>query len=101
MKSSSAQKTKTGVKPIRKLLPYARPYLPAIVAALFFSAVQIAATLLAPVIVGKTIDYIIGVNNVDFGVIAANALYLAMLIAAAVIFQYLSSLCINFASSEP
>lgn len=98
MKSSSAQKTKTGVKPIRKLLTYARPYLPAIVAALFFSAVQIAATLLAPVIVGKTIDYIIGVNNVDFGVIAANALYLAMLIAAAVIFQYLSSLCINFAS---
>ena len=59
---------------------------------------QIAATLLAPVIVGKTIDYIIGVNNVDFGVIAVNALYLAMLIAAAVIFQYLSSLCINFAS---
>ena len=98
MKSSSAQKTKTGVKPIRKLLTYARPYLPAIVAALFFSAVQIAATLLAPVIVGKTIDYIIGVNNVDFGVIAVNALYLAMLIAAAVIFQYLSSLCINFAS---
>ena len=98
MKSSSAQKTKTGVKPIRKLLTYARPYLPTIVAALFFSAVQIAATLLAPVIVGKTIDYIIGVNNVDFGVIAANALYLAMLIAAAVIFQYLSSLCINFAS---
>lgn len=98
MKSSSAQKTKTGVKPIRKLLTYARPYLPAIAAALFFSAVQIAATLLAPVIVGKTIDYIIGVNNVDFGVIAVNALYLAMLIAAAVIFQYLSSLCINFAS---
>lgn len=98
MKSSSAQKTKTGGKPIRKLLTYARPYLPAIVAALFFSAVQIAATLLAPVIVGKTIDYIIGVNNVDFGVIAVNALYLAMLIAAAVIFQYLSSLCINFAS---
>lgn len=98
MKSSSAQKIKTGVKPIRKLLTYARPYLPAIAAALFFSAVQIAATLLAPVIVGKTIDYIIGVNNVDFGVIAANALYLAMLIAAAVIFQYLSSLCINFAS---
>lgn len=98
MKSSSAQKTKTDVKPIRKLLTYARPYLPAIVAALFFSAVQIAATLLAPVIVGKTIDYIIGVNNVDFGVIAVNALYLAMLIAAAVIFQYLSSLCINFAS---
>ena len=98
MKSSSAQKTKTGVKPIRKLLTYARPYLPAIVAALFFSAVQIAATLLAPVIVGKTIDYIIGVNNVDFGVIAVNALYLSVLIAAAVIFQYLSSLCINFAS---
>lgn len=43
--------------------------MPVIIIALVLSALQIAATLLAPVVVGKTVDYIIGENNVDFGVI--------------------------------
>lgn len=83
---------------IKHLLRYAKPYVPIILLALVCSAVQIAATLLAPVIIGRTVDYIIGENNVDFGVIFKNAGILGGLIAAAVLFQYLSSLCINFAS---
>ena len=47
---------------------------------------------------GRTIDYIIGERNVDFGVIGKNAVILALLLTAAVVAQYLSSLCINFAS---
>lgn len=83
---------------IKQLLVLSKPYLPVIVLALLFSAVQIAATLLAPVVIGNTIDYIIGENNVDFGVILKNAGILGGLIAAAILFQYFSSLCINFAS---
>ena len=49
-------------------------------------------------IIGRTVDYIIGENNVDFGVIFKNAGILGGLIAAAILFQYLSSMCINFAS---
>lgn len=92
------QKNKTDFAAIKKLLKYARPYVPVIIVALVLSALQIAATLLAPVVVGKTVDYIIGENNVDFGVIFKNAGILAGLIACVFIFQYLSSLCINFAS---
>lgn len=92
------QKNKTDFAAIKKLLKYARPYVPVIIVALVLSALQIAATLLAPVVVGKTVDYIIGQNNVDFGVIFKNAGILAGLIACVFIFQYLSSLCINFAS---
>lgn len=92
------QKNKTDFAAIKKLLKYARPYGPVIIVALVLSALQITATLLAPVVVGKTVDYIIGQNNVDFGIIFKNAGILAGLIACVFIFQYLSSLCINFAS---
>ncbi len=83
---------------IKHLLRYAKPYVPIILLALVFSVIQIAATLLGPVVVGRTVDYIIGENNVDFGVIFKNAGILGGLIATVVLFQYLSSLCINFAS---
>ena len=96
--SNTVQKNKTDFAAIKKLLKYARPYVPAIILALVLSALQIAATLLAPVVIGKTVDYIIGENNVDFGVILKNAGILAGLIACVLVFQYLASLCINFAS---
>lgn len=96
--SNTAQKNKTDFAAIKKLLKYARPYVPVIILALVLSALQIAATLLAPVVIGKTVDYIIGENNVDFGVILKNAGILTGLIACVLVFQYLASLCINFAS---
>ena len=96
--SNTVQKNKTDFAAIKKLLKYARPYVPVIILALVLSALQIAATLLAPVVIGKTVDYIIAENNVDFGVILKNAGILAGLIACVLVFQYLASLCINFAS---
>lgn len=89
---------KTDFVAIKKLLRYAKPYVPVIVLALLLSVVQIVCTLFAPVVIGNTVDYIIGQNNVDFGVIAKNAGILAALIAMVFISQYLGSLCINFAS---
>lgn len=97
MKNTSATK-QVSKGAIKRLLHYAKPYIPVIALALLFSAVQIAATLLAPVVIGNTVDYIVGENNVDFGVIFKGAMQLVGLIAAAIVFQYLSSLCINFAS---
>lgn len=96
--SNTVQKNKTDFAAIKKLLKYARPYVPVIILALVLSALQIAATLLAPVVIGKTVDYIIAQNNVDFGIILKNAGILAGLIACVLVFQYLASLCINFAS---
>lgn len=95
---SKVRNKKANFNAIGKLLRFAKPYVPAIFLALFFSILQIVATLFAPVIIGKTVDFIIGKDNVDFSVIAKNAGILAGLIAAVLLFQYLSSLCINFAS---
>lgn len=97
-KTTSEKQPKMQVGAIKKLLKFARPYIPYIVLALVFSTIQIAATLLAPVIIGNTVDYIIGKDNVDFGVILKNAGILGGLIVAVFLFQYLSNLCINFAS---
>ena len=71
------KRTSRGV--YRKLASFLKPYLPLILLALLFSTIQIAATLLSPVVVGKTIDYIVGEGNVDFGLIARNAIVLAAL----------------------
>lgn len=92
-------KTKTAKKGAIKLVfRYMRPYYPLIILALVFSIIQIAATLYAPVIIGKAIDYIIGANNVDLDKVLHYAYILMILIALVMIFQWLSSLCTNKAS---
>lgn len=105
MKSSDTRKNKKAknqsfgmTSAVKRLLVYAKPHVGPIIAALVFSVIQIAATLLAPVVIGKTIDYIVGENNVDFGVIFKNAGILGGLILIAITFQYLSSYFINSAS---
>lgn len=96
--TESAPAKKTDFVSVKKLLKYAKPYVPIIALALLCSLVQIAATLYTPVVIGDTIDYIVGENNVDFAVILKNAGILGGLIGAAVVFQYFGSLLINFAS---
>lgn len=98
MKTKKKKKEKRGAGAIGMLLRYARPYLPAVLLALLCSLIQIAATLAAPVIIGNTVDYIIGEGNVDFAVILKNAAVLGALVVTVMIFQYLSTLLINFAS---
>ena len=51
---------------LSRLLGYIKPNLPFLLLALLFSVIQITATLLAPVVIGRAIDYIIAENNVNF-----------------------------------
>ena len=96
--SAKKTKTKTPKGSIRLVLSYMRPYFPLILLALLFSVIQIAATLLAPVVIGKAVDYIIGENNVDFEKILHYSFILMGLIALVMIFQWLGSLCTNKAA---
>lgn len=73
---SKVRNKKTNFNAIGKLLRFAKPYVPVILIALFFSILQIVATLFAPVIIGKTVDFIIGKDNVDFSIIAKTQGYL-------------------------
>lgn len=98
MKKDSRVKGRGGLTAIGGLLRYARPYLPVIALSLLCSVVQIAATLYAPVVIGNTVDYIIGEGNVDFEVILHNSIILLGLILVGVAFQYTATLLINYAS---
>ncbi|MCI8458913.1 MAG: ABC transporter ATP-binding protein [Clostridia bacterium] len=83
---------------IALVLRFMRPYYPLIVLALLCSVVQIAATLLAPVVIGKAVDYIIGKGNVDLDKVLRYAYVLMALIAIVMLFQWLGSLCTNKAA---
>lgn len=95
---SKQKKAKAPKGSIRLVLKFMRPYCPLILLALLFSIIQIAATLLAPVVIGKAIDYIIGEKNVDFTKVLHYSFILMGLIALVMVFQWLSSLCTNKAA---
>ena len=80
---------------IARLLLFLRPNLPYLALALVFSVVQIVATLFAPVVVGDAVDCIVGEGDVDFGRIFTYIMILLGLIAAAMLFQWLATLCTN------
>lgn len=80
------------------VLRFMRPYYPLVLSALVCSILQIAATLLAPVVIGRAIDYIIGKNNVNLTKVLHYAYILMGLIAVVMVFQWLSSLCTNKAA---
>ncbi|MDE6398434.1 MAG: ABC transporter ATP-binding protein/permease [Clostridiales bacterium] len=95
---SKQPKTKKQKGAISLVLRFMRPYYPLILLALLCSVVQIAATLLAPVIIGRAVDYIIGKGNVDLTKVLRYAYILMALIAVVMVFQWLGSLCTNKAA---
>lgn len=74
-----------------RLLRYTRPSVLLLVLSLLLTALQTAATLLGPVFIGRAIDYIVDVNNVDFLKILYYAGLLGITTAVAVVTQYLAS----------
>lgn len=80
---------------IKLVLSYMKPYRALLLLALLFSVVQIAATLYAPVVIGKAVDYIIGTNSVDFTRVLHSAYILLGCIGVVAVFQWLTALCTN------
>ena len=80
---------------IKLVLSYMKPYRGLLLLALLFSAVQIAATLYAPVVIGEAVDYIVGTDSVDFDRVLRSAYLLLGCIAVVAVFQWLAALCTN------
>lgn len=80
---------------IKKLLKFLVPYIPLLSVALLLTVAQITATLFAPVVIGRAIDYMIGTNAVNFEYIFKQIIILFFLIIIAVLCQWLASLCTN------
>ncbi len=91
-------RVKSKDKTVKKLLGYIKPHVAFIIIALVCSLFQVVATLLAPVIIGRAVDYIVGKNDVDFEKVIYYIILLATSVGAAFLFQYLASYFINVAS---
>lgn len=78
-----------------RLISFLRPHIPLLALAVVFAALQVAATLYAPVLVGRAIDFIIGPHDVNFSGIAGVAGTLAAVVGAGALFSWLMTLCTN------
>lgn len=91
-------KNKASLIPVlKRLTKYIKPFAPYLAGAVIFAAAGVVFTLLAPVLVGDAIDYVIGENDVNFEAIAKILVRLAATIIAAALFQWLMALCTNIA----
>lgn len=80
---------------LKRILSYTRPYLWYLIGALVCALLNVALTLLAPVLVGDSIDFIVTEGQVDFPSIARILIVLAGAILLGAFFQWLMTLCTN------
>ena len=80
---------------VKRILSYTKPYVGYLVFALISAVISVALTLLAPVLIGDAIDYIVGKGNVNFAVILKFIAALGVTIVFAALFQWLMSIFTN------
>lgn len=77
----------------KKILKYLKPYSFKIILSVFFALITSMLTLLIPIFIGKAVDSIIGVNQVDFKKLITYLLYIGVFVVTIALFQWcLSSL---------
>ena len=82
-------------KTLKKLLDYSKPYRPLFVLSTVFALISVGCTLYAPILIGKGVDVIVGVDDVDFDRLIPVIAGLLILVAVTGICQWLMSICTN------
>ena len=82
-------------KAMKRLFSYAKPYRGYLFGALLSSMISVTLSLLIPVFIGKTIDNIVGPNEVDFDGVLRNIINLAVFIGGSTVFQWITAYCTN------
>ena len=80
---------------LKRLLIYIKPYKFYLIISLLSALLSVIITLLNPILIGKAIDCIIGVNNVNFTRILKITLVLASSIIIGSLFQLIMTRCTN------
>lgn len=84
-----------GKDTLARLAACFKPYRLQLTAALALAAVNVAATLYAPIITGNAIDLIVGRNAVDFSGLAPLLVRFAAVVAIAALSQYIMTIFLN------
>ena len=93
-KRITTKKANSG-KTLGKLLTYAKPYRALLAAAMLFALISVAATLYAPILIGKGVDVIVTKGDVDFDRLVPIIIGLLVLVTVAALSQWLMTLCTN------
>lgn len=83
------------LKTLKRVIGYTKPYKISLILAFLSSIIGIGFTLVSPVLVGKSIDLILGVNMVDFNGIFQLLISLVIFVILGAIFQWISNVCTN------
>ena len=84
----------------RRLLEYVRPHAVPFAAAFVSAAISVTLQLYVPILIGRSIDCIVGPGTVDFDALFALVAQLAAAVAGASAFQWLQGYCVNRLSYE-
>ena len=85
----------TSRKTFREILRYLKPYAALLFCTVLLAAATVAGQLAVPYFVGKAIDKIVGVGNVDFAGLMQLFAVIGGCIAGGALAQWLMSLCNN------
>ncbi len=80
---------------LRRLLRFISPYQKFLIPALIACVIGVSLSLLAPVMVGHAIDYLVGPDAVQFGPVAQYLTALVAVIGLSALFQYLMGILTN------
>lgn len=83
---------------LKRILKYTKPYSKYIVLSFITAIINITLTLLAPIIIGRGVDFIIGPNNVNFNKLINILILLLLTIIFSSIFQLIMTRCNNIVS---
>jgi ATP-binding cassette subfamily B protein len=80
---------------LKRILKQLKRYWPLLILSLVFACITVVGNLLVPIFFGKSIDLIIGVNNVDFERMAVYFVAIGVVIAISALAQWLMNIINN------
>lgn len=83
---------------LKRLFGYTRPHAMFLLGALVCAVIHISLSLYAPILIGRAVDQIVGVGNVDFDAMKPILLTLAVVVLGSAVFQWMMSYCTNLIS---
>lgn len=82
-------------KVIKKVLGRIKKYWFFLVLSIIMAIITVASTLYIPILIGKAIDYIIGINNVDFESVKSILFTIGVFIGVTALSQWIMNICNN------
>lgn len=83
---------------LKRLLNYTKPHFLFLIGAFVFAVIHISLSLYAPILIGRAVDQIVGVGNVDYSAMKSILITLALVVLGSALFQWMMAYCTNLVS---